>query len=515
MEGQAWKEGLAMRRSSTRRPWAALVAAAAMVALSFTPRVLEAVPLKTVRVAQGLARPLYVTAPLGDTDRIFIVEQRGSDGRGRIKILRQGAILPTPFLTTAVLSTGSEQGLLGLAFDRDYHITGRFYICYTNASGTTIVARHTVSTNPDVADPVGTEILTIPQPAPNHNGGWLAFGPDNYLYIALGDGGGQFDPGDNAQNRNSLLGKILRIDVSGSLYTIPPGNPFAGGIPGLDEIWATGLRNPWRNAFDRETGDLIIADVGQNVWEEVNFAPAGTAGANYGWRCFEADAPSTPSTTNPCGSCTDPQCPMIPPTHAYQHGSGRCSVTGGYIYRGFDIPDLRGTYFYADYCTGEIWSGTFAVDTLTNVQNRTVELEPEGLSIGNITSFGEDARGELYICDLDGEVYKIVPVTPADVEPSPLPSRAGLRLVGANPFRSRLEVEATLVPARAEQASLEVLDASGRRVRTLLEGEAWTGARIVAWDGKTEGGGRAPSGIYWIRFRAGDSVLTERAVLIR
>jgi glucose/arabinose dehydrogenase len=503
-----------MRRCSTSRPWAALVVAAATVALPVLwPRTVEAVPIKTVRVASGLARPLYVTAPLGDTQRLFIVEQRGADNRGRIKILRQGAILPTPFLTTDVLSTGNEQGLLGLAFDRDYHITGRFYINYTNASGTTIVARHTVSANPDVANPTGTVILTIPQPAANHNGGWLAFGPDNYLYIALGDGGDQFDPGDNAQNRNSLLGKILRIDVSGSSYTIPPGNPFAGPIPGLDEIWATGLRNPWRNAFDRETGDLVIADVGQNVWEEVNFAPAGTAGANYGWRCFEADAPSTPSTTNPCGSCTDPLCPMIPPAYAYQHALGRCSVTGGYIYRGFDIPDLRGTYFFADYCTGEIWSGAFVGDTLTSVQNRTVELEPAGLSIGDITSFGEDARGELYICDPDGEVYKIVPVDPADVEPSPLPSRAGLRLVGANPFRSRLQVEAS-VPA-AERGSLEVLDASGRRVRTLLEDEVWTGARIVAWDGKTDGGRRAPSGIYWIRFRAGDSVLTERAVLIR
>ena len=472
-----------------------------------------AVPIKTVRVAQGLSLPLYVTAPPGDTSRLFIVEQRGGDQRGRIRIVKNGVLLSTPFLTTDVLSTGFEQGLLGLAFAPNYATTGRFYIHYTDTSHNIIIARYTVSSNPDVANPTGTILLTIPKPDVNHNGGWIAFGPDGYLYIATGDGGGGDDVWDNAQNPNVLLGKLLRIDVSGSTYTIPPGNPFAGSTPGLDEVWAIGLRNAWRNSFDRMTDDLIVADVGQNTYEEVNFTPAGAPGPNYGWRCYEGEHFYLDSSTNPCGSCTNPACPMVVPAYEYQHALGRCSITGGYIYRGYDIPDMRGTYFFADYCTGEIWSGEFVDGVLTNVQNRTVELEPAGLSIDNISSFGEDARGEMYICDSQGEVYKIVAVDPTDIEPTPLPSRADLRLVGPNPFRSRLQVEATL--ASSKRGSLEVLDAAGRRVRTLLADETWTGARIVAWDGRTDQGRNAPSGVYWIRFRAGDSILTERAVLVR
>jgi glucose/arabinose dehydrogenase len=501
-----------MSRSVPRLRVAVLLALAAASFLILAP-LARAVPIKTVRVAQGLSRPLYVTAPLGDTSRLFIVEQRGADARGRIRIVRNGVLLSTPFLTTDVLSSNSEQGLLGLAFPPDYATSGRFYVHYTDAARNIIVARYTVSADPDVANPTGTILLTIPKPFNNHNGGWIAFGPDGYLYVATGDGGSGGDPDDNAQNRDVLLGKILRLDVSGSLYTSPPGNPFVGDIPGRDEIWATGLRNPWRNSFDRLTGDLIIADVGQNVYEEVNFAPAGTAGANYGWRCYEGAHPFTSSTTNPCGSCTDPACPMIPPAYEYTHSLGRCSVTGGYIYRGYDIPDHRGTYFFADYCTGEIWSGTFVDGALTNVQSRTAELEPAGLSIGFISSFGEDARGELYICDPDGEVYKVVPVDPSDVEPTPLPSRSGLRLIGPNPFRTRLQVEAIL--AGSSRGTVEVLDTAGRRVRTLVGNEPWSGARVFAWDGRDDRGRIAPSGVYWVRFLAGDSVLTRRAVLVR
>lgn len=500
--------------SRSRRPGAATCLT--LLALSWLPAALprsaEAVPIQTVRVAQGLRRPVFVTAPPGDASRLFVVEQRGTDNRGRIRIIKNGTLLTTPFLTTGILSSGNEQGLLGLAFAPDYWLTGRFYVHYTDAAGSVVVARYTVSADPDVADPAGTILLTVPKTATNHNGGWIAFGPDEYLYISIGDGGGQNDPNDQAQNPNSLHGKILRIDVSGSTYSIPPGNPFEGATPGLDEIWATGLRNPWRSSFDRLTGDLVIGDVGQNVYEEVNFAPAGTAGANYGWRCFEGAHEYLSSTTNPCGSCDDTMCPMVLPAYEYTHSLGRCSVTGGYVYRGYDIPDMRGTYFFADYCTGEIWSGTFVGGALTNVQDRTVELEPVGLSIGSIPSFGEDARGELYVCDLDGEVYKIVPLDTSGVEPSPLPL-AGLRLVGPNPFRARLHVEATM--PHQDRGSVEVLDAAGRRVRTLLAGEVWSGSRVLAWDGTDERGRSAPSGIYWIRFRAGDSVHTARAVLIR
>ncbi|HET9253228.1 MAG TPA: PQQ-dependent sugar dehydrogenase [Candidatus Eisenbacteria bacterium] len=472
-----------------------------------------AIPIKTIRVAQGLSMPLFVTAPPGDTARLFIVEQWGGDGRGRIRIVKNGTLLPTPFLTTGVLSTAFEQGLLGLAFAPDYASTGRFYIHYTNTSDDIVIARHTVSANPDIANPTGTILLTIPKNFDTHNGGWIAFGPGGYLYIATGDGGGIGDPSDNAQNRETLLGKILRIDVSGSTYTSPPTNPYAGAIPGRDEIWATGLRNPWRASFDRSTGDLIIADVGQAGYEEVNFAASGTAGANYGWRCYEGNHAYQFSTTNPCGSCTDPSCPMVAPAHEYFHSGGRCSITGGYVYRGYDIPDLRGTYFFGDYCTGEIWSGQFVGGVLTNVQSRNAELEPAGISIDNLSSFGEDARGEMYLCDIGGEVFKIVPVDPSDVEPTPMPARAELRLLGPNPFRAQVHFEATT--ASSTRGTIEVLDAAGRRVRTLVHDETWHGSRRAAWDGRNDRGTESPSGIYWIRFRAGKSILTERAVLVR
>ena len=368
-------------------------------------------PLTTVRVAQGLSLPLFATSPPGDTTRLFIVEQRGTDRRGRIKILKSGTVLGTEFLATPPLAAGTEQGLLGLAFAPDYATSGRFYVNYTDSLGTTRIVRHTVSGNPDIANPVGTEILSIPQPFANHNGGWLGFGPDGYLYMATGDGGGAGDPADRAQNVDSLLGKILRLDVSGAGYTIPPGNPFAGPTPGRDEIWAFGLRNPWRPSFDRATGDLVIADVGQNLREEIDFAASGTgAGANYGWRCFEGSLPFTSSTTIPCGSCSAPGCPKIFPLHEYDHTLGRCSITGGFVYRGCAIPDLRGQYFFGDYCGRQIYTGRFQGGAFVDFRDRTSQLAPGGgLTIGNITSFGEDARGEIYICDQGGQIFKIVP----------------------------------------------------------------------------------------------------------
>ena len=375
-----------------------------------------ATPLHTIRIAQGLSNPLFATSPPGDTARVFLVEKRGSDNRGRIKILESGVLLTTPYLTTGHLATDTEQGLLGLAFAPDYATSGRFYVDYTDSIGTTTIARYTVSANPDIANPTGTILLSIPQPYTNHNGGWIAFGPDGNLYIGMGDGGSAGDPEDRAQNPDSLYGKILRINVSGSGYTIPPGNPFAGPTRGRDEIWSYGLRNPWRMSFDRMTGDLVIGDVGQNTEEEIDFAPAsaGTgAGLNYGWRCYEGTLPYTSSTTNFCASCTNPACPMVTPAYEYAHSGGRCSVIGGYVYRGCAIPDLQGTYFFGDYCTGQIYSGQFQSGSLVNVVERTSELAPGGgLAINRITSFGETARGELLISDEDGEIYQIVPGAP-------------------------------------------------------------------------------------------------------
>lgn len=399
----------------TTRIRAALIAASALFALAVHSGAFAATPLHTIRVASGLSMPLFVTSPPGDTARVFIVEQRGTDNRGRIKILRNGVVLARAFLTTAALPTDGEQGLLGLAFAPDYATTGRFFISYTRAGdGAVVLERHNVSADPDSANPAGTAILTIAKPATNHNGGWLGFGPDGYLYMTTGDGGGAGDPGDRAEDRNNILGKMLRLDVSGATYTSPPSNPFFGATTGLDEIWAYGLRNPWRPSFDRLTGDLVIADVGQNAIEEIDFQPASsTGGENYGWRCYEGFSFFSESSTIACGSCLAPGCPKVFPHYQYDHSSGRCSVTGGYVYRGCAIPDFQGTYFFADYCAATIYTGTFTPDTLANFVNRTAELAPGGgLAINSITSFGEDARGELYICDQGGEVFKIVPETP-------------------------------------------------------------------------------------------------------
>jgi glucose/arabinose dehydrogenase len=372
--------------------------------------------LTTTRVAQGLTLPLFVVAPPGDTDRLFIVEQRsGTSGRIKILNLHTGTVNATPFLTVNGVSTGNEQGLLGLAFHPDYAANGFFYVNFTDSAGTTIIRRYMVSANPDVADPNSAyPILSISQPYSNHNGGWIAFGPDGYFYAGMGDGGSAGDPQDRAQDLNQLLGKMLRINVNSdgfpldpnTNYAIPPSNPFVG-LPGNDAIWAYGLRNPWRPSFDRLTGDLYIADVGQGAWEEVDFQPASSSGGeNYGWHCFEGNAPYDP---NDC----PPASPLVFPIYTYSHAGGNCSITGGYVYRGSQICDLQGTYFFADYCSNNIWSFRYDGANLTDFRNRTAELAPGGgLSITSITSFGEDAAGELYVCDQGGEVFKIVPVGP-------------------------------------------------------------------------------------------------------
>jgi len=370
-------------------------------------------------VSTGLTNPLYVTHAPGDTSRIFVVEQRaGSVGRIRIIDLATDDLLPTPFLSISPVSTASEQGLLGLAFHPDYDNNGFFYVYYTNAGGATVISRFSVTGDPNIADPGSEQIvLTFSQPFANHNGGWIGFGPDGYLYIASGDGGSGGDPGNRAQNINNLLGKMLRIDVDGDdfpgsstqNYAIPADNPFVG-IAGLNEIWAYGLRNPWRNSFDRETGDLFIADVGQNNWEEINFQAASSdGGENYGWRCYEGN---TPFNTGGC----PPPAELVFPFHVYSisgFSNPNCSITGGYVYRGCAMPDLRGAYFFGDFCSGFVWSLEYDGENVSNFVNRTSQLTPSGQSTQQwISSFGEDAKGELYICYLfTGQVWRIVPDT--------------------------------------------------------------------------------------------------------
>ncbi len=374
--------------------------------------------ITTIKIADGFSEPLYVTSPPGDSARLFVVEQNTA----QIKIIKNGTVLPTPFLDlNSKAGSGGEQGLLGLAFHPNYSNNGYFYVNYTNNSGNTVIARYSVSGNPDVADP-GSELILmqVTQPFSNHNGGMLAFSPnDDYLYIGLGDGGSGFDPGNRAQDGQDVLGKIHRMNVgNGDIFSAPQDNPFAGNPAALDSIWALGLRNPWRFSFDRLNGDLYIADVGQGAREEVNQqAGASGGGENYGWRCMEGL-----SCTGLSG-CTCNSGALKLPVHDYTHAGGNCSVTGGYVYRGTAIPELDGTYFFADFCTGRIWSFVWDGSSTTQFAERTQELQPEtGETINNITSFGEDDGGEIYIVDRDGEIFKIVEATSqSPAEPSPPP----------------------------------------------------------------------------------------------
>jgi len=368
-------------------------------------------------VATGLARPLFVTAPVGDA-RLFIVEQGGT-----IRILANGALRPTPFLNIrGQVLAGGERGLLGLAFAPDYAASGLFYVNYTDTDGDTVIARFRVSADPDVADAASEEVLLqIGQPFGNHNGGMLAFGFDGYLYIGMGDGGSADDPGNRAQSDATLLGKMLRIDVSGgagSGYAIPPSNPFAGGALPLPEIWAKGLRNPYRFSFDRVMGDLYIGDVGQNEREEVDVEPLGDAGGrNYGWRLMEGFACFIPAS-----GCNDGSLTL--PVHQYTHTGGRCSITGGYVYRG-SIAAIFGHYFFADYCSSEVFSFVWdGAGGITGLTNRTAELAPAG-GFQAITSFGEDGNGELYIVqfgggEATGQVFRIVEMTASGPRRAPM-----------------------------------------------------------------------------------------------
>ncbi len=384
-------------------------------------------PLATVRVASGLNRPIFVTHAPGDETRLFIVEQRGV-----IKILHFAteSVSGSNFLDIDTVVGGpsnnnDERGLLGMAFHPDYQANGFFYVYYTNNASNVTIARYSVTVDPDKADPSSAEIIiTINEPQSNHNGGWIGFSPvDGFLYAAVGDGGNFCDTGGghtatlgNGQDiTNNLLGKMLRINPSTTPnaggYSIPGDNPFVG-VSGDDEIWAYGLRNPWRSSFDSETGDLYIGDVGQDAREEINFQPASSPGGeNYGWRCFEGNNCSSISgcSTAPCG-CDGTG--LVFPIHTYNHPTG-FSLTGGYVYRGCDIPSLNGTYFYADFVTNRIWS--FLYDGAVNeFTERTGALSPstDGFFISSIASFGQDARGEIYIVDrastVNSEIFRII-----------------------------------------------------------------------------------------------------------
>jgi glucose/arabinose dehydrogenase len=364
--------------------------------------------LRTELIARGLSRPLYVTAPRLDTHRLFIVEQTG-----RVRVVKDGVLLNQPFLDlSAAVSCCGERGLLGLAFHPGFAANGRVFVNYTNRGGSTVIARYQVSDVPDVADPASAQtLLTIAQPFSNHNGGQLAFGPDGYMYVGMGDGGSGGDPREAGQSDTTLLGKLLRIDVDVEeppFYAVPATNPNPGAGDPLGLVWAKGLRNPWRFSFDRLRRDLYIADVGQNRIEEINVQPSGSEGGeNYGWDVFEGSDCFDPEPL--FRDCPDPADGFVMPVLEYTHAEG-CSVTGGFVYRGCALPDLHGTYFYADYCSGFVRSFIYADGLATQHRDWSEDLAAgAGQSLGSISSFGEDARGEIYICDLTGgRVFKIV-----------------------------------------------------------------------------------------------------------
>jgi glucose/arabinose dehydrogenase len=383
-----------------------------MRATAVTLIALLAVPLfaavELQPVVSGLDLPVAITHA-GDS-RLFITLQRG-----RIVIWDGTRILSQPFLDIRSLvfcGNGGgcgERGLLSVAFHPRYAENGRFFVYYTDLQGDIVIARYNVSADRDRADSSSAAIiLEIPhQQFSNHNGGQLQFGPDGFLYAGTGDGGSGGDPFNNAQNTNSLLGKLLRIDVSGNGYTIPPSNPFAGG-GGRGEIWAYGLRNPWRFTFDRANGDLWIADVGQGDWEEIDSQPASSRGGeNYGWRRMEGTHCFNPST-----GCRDAS--LVLPVIEYDHSNRACSVTGGFRYRGQQNPNLHGMYIYGDYCNGMIWGATLRTDGT---------WAPRELVASNvfISSFGEDLNGEIYVAAHGGAIFRLIDTTP------PFPRRRAVR----------------------------------------------------------------------------------------
>ena len=461
----------------TTRPTAAAMLTAMMTAmltalLATLPAAID--PARAAlygdRVADGLSLPVRVTAPPRD-GRLFIVELGGT-----IQVYDRGGAHRGLFLDIAPqVGSGGERGLLGLAFAPDYATTGRFYVNYSGTDGDTRVSRFLV----DPGDPdralAGSEevLLVIDQPFANPNGGHLEFGPDGMLYIGMGDGGGSGDPGNRAQDDQLLLGKMLRIDVSGPAgYTVPADNPFVGQPP-RDEIWAKGLRNPWCFGFDRLTGDLWIADVGQNAVEEIDRQPASSAGGeNYGWRLMEGS-----QCFDPPAGCDDGTLTL--PLHDYAQGGNpyRCSISGGYVYRGLLAPELYGRYLFSDYCSNEVLA--LVLDESGQVvreDDLTAQVAPDR-GFDGVVGIGQDAYGEVYVIELaGGAVWRIISDATA-VGDVPAPAR--LEPNFPNPFNPSTTIAFTL-PA-ADRARLTVHDLRGRRVATLVDADLPPGPHTVTW----------------------------------
>lgn len=432
--------------------------------------------------ATGLTAPVEITN--ANDSRLFVVQQNGI-----IKIIQpNGTINATNFLNiSSKIIFGGERGLLGLAFHPQYPVNGYFFVYYNNPSGNIIVARYKVSaTDSNVADPASEKILlNIPKPFSNHNGGSLHFAPDGKLWIITGDGGSGGDPNNNAQNKNTLLGKMLRIDVNATdptPYNIPADNPFAGsGVDGADEIWAYGLRNAWKFSFDLTAGNAMIADVGQENIEEINKMPLTQAGLNYGWRCYEGN--STYNTTG-CPA----QSTMTFPIAVYDHSGGKCSITGGYVYRGSQYPSLQGKYFFADYCSNQI--GILSSD---NSIAWTTAYSGNGFS-----TFGQDSQKGLYVAGVtSGKIFKITTGTLGTKE------NTGLGKISVYPNPAHKEI--FIHGIRDKKVTAEIISAEGRKV---LETDQITDDKSIDISG-------IPSGVYYINLKSGDLKSYSQKIVIK
>ena len=429
--------------------------------------------------ATGFTSPVEITHA-NDT-RLFVVQQNGI-----IKIVQpNGTVNAADFLNiSSKITFGGERGLLGLAFHPQYATNGYFFVYYNNTAGNIVVARYTVSSaNPNVAnDATEKIILNIPKPFDNHNGGSIHFAPDGNLWIVTGDGGSGGDPNNNGQNKNSLLGKMLRIDINSTgPYNIPSGNPFVGaGVDGADEVWSYGLRNAWKFSFDQTTGNAMIADVGQGVIEEINKVPVTTAGVNYGWRCYEGN--NTYNTAGCAASST-----MTFPVAVYDHSGGKCSITGGYVYRGTASPSLQGKYFFADYCSTQI--GT--LDT-NNVITWTTPFNGN-----NFSTFGEDNQKELYVAAVNnGTVYKITTST-LGVQENTL---NGIKIY-PNPADERVFVEGL----QTANAKIELISTEGRKAIDSVKLDSENSFDVT---------GITP-GVYYINIKSGDLKEYSQKLIIK
>ncbi|MET3538351.1 PQQ-dependent sugar dehydrogenase [Chryseobacterium limigenitum] len=446
----------------------------------FSSLILNSQTIILEEFATGLTAPVEITN--ANDSRLFVVQQNGM-----IKIIQpNGTINATNFLNiSSKILYGGERGLLGLAFHPQYSTNGYFFVYYNNTAGNIIVARYTVTSDANVADPNSEKILlNIPKPFDNHNGGSIHFAPDGNLWIVTGDGGSGGDPNNNAQNKNSLLGKMLRIDVNATgPYNIPSGNPFIGStVDGLDEIWAYGLRNAWKWSFDLTTGNAVIADVGQGQIEEINRMPLTQAGINYGWRCYEGN---TAYNTTGCQSAST----MTFPVAVYDHSGGRCSITGGYVYRGTTYPTLQGKYLFSDYCTPQIG----VLDSGNSITWTT------SFAGNNFSTFGEDNQKELYVAAVNnGKIYKIKTETSLSTQEN---NSLKQIKVYPNPASKKVFIDGL----KDKDISAEIISSEGRKV---LENAKINSDNSIDITG-------IPAGVYYINLKSGELKSYSQKLIIK